>query len=459
MARHTRPVPAWKDKRFRYRLALVAQLKSLAEHEPELRKRLLKMARNLLSCRHANRDDEANVPSGLFPCGLVELCSACRRVQCYHLGRAYQAKAELLASRYPSLRALFVTIELDGDDPFAVDQELSRLEDAVWQSTRDPTSAFAPIVGILAMRDVSLKNGRMNIHRHWVVLVDYPLAREMRMKSGFRWAPQSLTSLLRRVLANITGRETAKDAVHVKPLHAHTTDELAVTLPTASPSALGEDVRRAVGYSRQWNKPRAFLHAEDRIYLALSAMRAPGEECLSNASRPRGLWRGVKGWRERKAVIQEREQAGRVARKLCVAEQSAQRPRLLAKETPRAPGRPRRDVPAALLVEAYRLCSGNIAAVARALGVPRRTVGDHVKRLDPRELHRGGGGNAQQVYRRKNPKNKTGTTCLPCLDSDVHARRKSNAIGARRSRAPAEHSEALIRGASDLPVNEPVTQS
>lgn len=380
MASTTKPVPAWKTKRLQYRLATVAFLQELSEQHLDLRERLIKMAWDLMSCPRANRDDEAGGWSSLFPCGLVELCAACRRVQCYHLSRSYQAKAELLAASHPEIRGLFVTIEFPGRDPLAVDQELRRIEVALWKKTTDPTSAASVIVGLFAIRDASLDRGDLNVHRHCVLLVDFVLAREFWLKSGFRWAPQTLASLIRRIVVETLGREIPEDSVHVKPLYAHSTDDLAVTLPPASPSELGKHVRRVVDYSRKWNKPGAYLPIEHRVFLALSAARKPNEERLSPVSRPMGLWRDVEGWKERKKEIQARDR--KVTTKP-LHKQSA-RGDMRAVVLPPAkkkPGRPQRDIPVDALVASFQRHAGCVAAVATELGIPRRTVADHVKRL------------------------------------------------------------------------------
>lgn len=339
------------------------------------------MAQNLTSCLRANRDDEADLPTSLFPCGQVELCDACRRVQCYHLSRSYQAKAELLAASHPGLRGLFVTIEFPGKDEFVVDQGLRRIEDALWLQTTDPTSAASPIVGLLSIRDASLECGSLKVHRHCVVLVDFVLAGELRSKSGFRWAPQNLASLLRKIVAKALGRDVPKDSVHVEPLYAHTTDDLAITLPAASPREIGEHVQRVVNYSRKWNKPRAFLRSEHRVFLALAAARKPDEERLSNVSRPMGLWRGVKGWKERKKEIQarDRKMTSKPAHKKLA--RGAVRTMVLPRPVSRKAGRPQRAIPVDALIASFQLHAGCVAAVARELGMPRRTIADHLGRL------------------------------------------------------------------------------
>ena len=380
MAPASKTVPAWKKTRLRYRLAIVAMLHRLASEHSVERDWLQKMAWNLRSCPLANRDDEASGWSSRFPCGLVELCAACRRVQCYHLSRSYQAKAELLAARHPEIRGLFVTIEFSGTDPFVVDQELRRIEHALWKKTKDPNSAASPIVGLFAIRDASLDRGDLNVHRHCILLVDFVLARDFWLKSGFRWAPQTLASLIRRIVVETLGREIPEDSVHVKPLYAHSTDDLAVTLPPASPSELGKHVRRVVDYSRKWNKSGAHIPIEHRVFLALSAARKPNEERLSPVSRPMGLWRDVEGWKERKKEIQARDR--KVTTKP-LHKQSA-RGDMQAVVLPPAkkkPGRPQRDIPVDTLVASFQRHAGCVAAVATELGIPRRTVADHVKRL------------------------------------------------------------------------------
>ena len=388
MSRISRVVPTWKTKRLQYRLATVALLLELAEQYPDLRERLVKMAWDLRSCPLANRDDEASGWSSPFPCGLVELCAACRRVQCYHLSRSYQARAELLAASHPEIRGLFVTIEFPGRDPFVVDQELRRIEDALWRKTTDPTSAASVIVGLLAIRDASLDGGDLNGHRHCVLLVDSVLAREFWLKSGFRWAPQTLASLLRRILVQTLGREVPEDSVHVEPLYAHSTDDLAVTLPPASPRELGKHVRRVVDYARKWSKPGAYIGIGHRVFLALAAARKPDEERLSPVSRPMGLWRGVIGWEERKKEIQarDRKEASKPAHKKLA--RGAVRTAVLLPPVRRKPGRPQRDIPVEALVASFQRHAGCVAAVARELGVPRKTIADHIRRLAPEVLGR-----------------------------------------------------------------------
>lgn len=388
MSRLSRVVPTWKTKRLQYRLATVALLLELAEQYPDLRERLVKMAWDLRSCPLANRDDEASGWSSPFPCGLVELCAACRRVQCYHLSRSYQARAELLAASHPEIRGLFVTIEFPGRDPFVVDQELRRIEDALWRKTTDPTSAASVIVGLLAIRDASLDGGDLNGHRHCVLLVDSVLAREFWLKSGFRWAPQTLASLLRRILVQTLGREVPEDSVHVEPLYAHSTDDLAVTLPPASPRELGKHVRRVVDYARKWSKPGAYLSIGHRVFLALAAARKPDEERLSPVSRPMGLWRGVIGWEERKKEIQarDRKEASKPAHKKLA--RGAVRTVVLPPPVRRKPGRPQRAIPVDALVASFQRHAGCVAAVARDLGIPRRTIADHLRRLAPEVLGR-----------------------------------------------------------------------
>lgn len=420
VASRSQGAPAWKAKRLRYRLATVSLLQELAEQYPDLRERLAKMAWDLRSCPLANRDDEASGWSSPYPCRLVELCAACRRVHCYHLSRSYQAKAELLAARHPEIRGLFVTIALPGRDPFVVDQELRRIEDALWKKTADPTSAASVIVALLAIRDASREGGDLNVHRHCVLLVDFVLAREFWLRSGFRWAPQTLASLLRRVVSEAIGQEAPEDSVHVEPLHAHSTEDLAATLPPASPHELGNHVQRVVEYSRKWDKPGAYLSIGHRVFLALAAAREPDEERLSTASRPMGLWRGVTGWGARKKEIlaRARKEATKSAHKKLAG--GAPQTVVLPSPVRRKPGRPQRSIPVDALRASLQRHAGCVAAVARELRIPRRTIADHIRRLAPEVLGRRNVAETLQGVYRMNRRGAITSSACRCEPSARH---------------------------------------